>query len=132
MSNPNPRNQFKRGKSGNVNGRPKVREEVREAREVNDTEFTILINYYVRMPPAKSTAIAKMATTDNLDIIVIVAIECARKGDMRALNLILDRMIGPVKINVVQALEHKGEITFAKTDLTERIDLLKSSSGEGA
>jgi hypothetical protein len=100
MSFPNEKTQFKKGQSGNPNGRPKL--------------------------PDLSQAIAKVLAEEKdgmtaLDAILAALRAKAAKGDVRAAQELLDRGFGKSK----QSIDHSG-----KVDTSPQFDITKLDDNE--
>ena len=82
---------------GNMNGRPKLPEEVKAARKYTRGEIEVLIAKYGDMSTDELLAIAKDPKSRVIEaMIASIAAWGIKKGDQARLNFILDRTIGPV------------------------------------
>jgi len=99
---------FVKGKSGNPNGRPKVPEDIREARKINQIELERIFNKYLYMDRAEFQEQAEKTTGMPVIECMVVSL-LARgtlEGDEKKLEFFLRRLIGPV----VERLEHSGKV----------------------
>jgi hypothetical protein len=95
---------FKKGQSGNPNGRPPVPHEIRELRKHNRREVEETLSKYLRMTAAELEEVAKSPYTPALDgMVVAVIMMAARNGDQWRFNFLLDRVIGKVPDRVADA-----------------------------
>lgn len=86
---------FKKGQSGNPNGRPLVPAEIKAARQVNQIEVERIINHVAYLNMDEIKVLTKSHEAPALLVAFAKIMEKAGKyGDLWAANLILDRMIG--------------------------------------
>lgn len=108
-------NLFKKGQSGNPDGRPKLPEHIREARLMNAIECQEIMNDLIQLPREEIEEIAENPKTSvfraMLARIMVEAIKC---GDQTRLNFILDRLIGKVADSTVI----RAQIELAFCDYT--------------
>jgi len=95
--------QFKSGQSGNPNGRPKMPEEIRKARKLNQIKVAQILNDFANMNDEEFVAMLADTNTSKLERMIASAVTKAQTGEFTALNFILDRMIG----KVTDKVEHK-------------------------
>lgn len=90
---------FKKGESGNPNGRPSLPDDVKEAREINKIELERILNKYIHMTFKQIQKVCADDATPVLDLMICKIIgEAIKKGDQVKLGFILDRLpVGPVK-----------------------------------
>ena len=89
---------IKEGQVLNPLGRPKVPEDIKDARKMNKLEFERLLNKYLSMTAKEINEVLLHPETPSLDIIVCqVIIKAAARGDYLRLNFLLDRLIGKPK-----------------------------------
>lgn len=89
---------FKPGQSGNPGGRPKLPEDVKQAKLMNRIELTRLVNKLVRMTPDELTAAIKDSKASSMDIMIgRIIVKAVQQGDPVRLNFLLDRLVGKVK-----------------------------------
>lgn len=121
---PKEETQFKKGKSGNPSGRPKLPPDVQAARKLTNTQFIILVNKFLNMSREELKAAAENPNAPMLELIVAKIIERAiANGDQTRLGFILDRLIGKVP----DKIEHSGndgepiKIMSARSELKQLI-----------
>lgn len=103
------------GQSGNPNGRPKLPQDVKEARELTRASFTRLINKYLHSTPDVLKEVITNPTSLVIDAIVCkILLECGQKGDTMRLAFIIERLLGKVKEEV--------EISTPRPTIIERSD----------
>ncbi len=84
-----------KGVSGNPNGRPKLPQDVVEARKLNRNEVERILTRHVRMTKTELESAQKDPNTPALEnLIVGVLLEGMKSGDHVRLNFLLDRLIG--------------------------------------
>ena len=106
---------FKPGQSGNPGGRPKLPEDIKEARKLNKVEFERILNKYIHMTGPEIKAVMKDPGTPALDMMILRLIRsAARIGSLATLDFVLDRLIG----KVAEPVELSGSLSF--TDLIKR------------
>lgn len=99
--NPNPKTRFKKGKSGNPNGRPALPEEILKAKKLNRIELERVLNEYVNLSLAEIKSRVENPNTPALEVIIAkIIFEGAKKGDEKRLGFILDRLVGVLKRKV--------------------------------
>ena len=88
---------FKPGQSGNPGGKPKVPDDIRKARTLNQIELERTVNRYLYMDRAQVQEAIKNPETPMIELMVAsIMAQAAQKGDERRLEFILQRMIGRV------------------------------------
>lgn len=114
---------FKKGQSGNPNGRPKMPKELREAKRMRKTEFIGLLVKYLGHTLEELGAAKKDKKTPAIDRIVIaIVLNAIKHGDYKRLDFLMDRIIGKVQAKV--------DMTTAGESLNKEMDLSKLSDGE--
>lgn len=104
---PNPAYQFKPGVSGNPGGRPRLPEDVAEARKLNRVEFDRIANRYLYMSSDEAKAALQRPDCPMIEKIVgTIIIKGIQGGDHARLGFLLDRILGKVKDTV--EIENKG------------------------
>jgi len=92
-----PKHAFKPGKSGNPSGRPKLPNDVLEARKQNTTSVARILNNFMNMDMDSLKSIMNNKETPALEMMIgRIVIEAIKSGDQTRLNFILDRSIGKV------------------------------------
>ena len=95
---------FKPGQSGNPSGRPKLPEDLKKARRLNQIEVGRLMNRFSDMSIGELRKLMENPSVSTLDLMIgKIVIEAIKHGDQSRLNFILDRMIG----KVTEKVEHK-------------------------
>lgn len=110
-----PPNAFKPGTSGNPSGRPKLPEDIANARKHNSNSVARLLNAFMNMDLDSLKELMNAKTTTNLELMIgRIVIESIKSGDQTRLNFILDRSIGKVI--------EKMEIKVPKPTLVKLLD----------
>src|SRR5687768_16998427 len=89
---------YKPGQSGNPGGRPRLPEDIKEARQLNRVEFERVANKFLYMTAVEIQAAVRAPETTGLELMVgsIIA-KGIKNGDHQRLSFVLDRLIGRVK-----------------------------------
>lgn len=86
---------FKKGESGNPKGPPKVPEDIREARKLNQITFERIANKYLF---SNKSEITKSSSDPNTPVIELMISSIIHKavveGDERRLEFLLSRLVG--------------------------------------
>lgn len=114
--------EFKKGNSGNPNGRPPLPEELKKARKINKAKASQIINDFMNMTILE---IKEQISTDDThameSLIGKIIIEAQKIGDYSRVNFLFDRMIGKVtdkvehtmpKPTVIKLLDGEGTLIF--------------------
>lgn len=115
---------FKPGESGNPDGRPKLPEDIKEARKLNKIELERILNEYMHMPLKDIQARANLPDTPAFEVLLAKIIaEGIKKGDEKRLGFLLDRVVGPVKakLSLDGGEDEKGDAKPLRVELAERI-----------
>jgi hypothetical protein len=96
--------QFKKGSSGNPNGRPRVPEDIREARKLDKIAFDRTLNKFIHMPKSEFNNVMKQDISKMEQMVGRMIDSACAYGDHHRLNFILDRLIGKVA-DVVEVSE---------------------------
>ena len=89
----------------NPNGRPKIPEDLKDARKMNKFDFELTLLQYLRKTETELKTICDDNRTPALDLIVCkVILEAAAIGDAKRLDFLLTRLIG----KPVEKIEHSG------------------------
>lgn len=96
---------FKKGQSGNEGGRPKDSPEIKAIKNLTKSELVSISNLIIRQDFGALVALSKREDATTLQrMLAAVAIRIVRKGDMGALDILLNRLVGKVKDEFV----HEG------------------------
>lgn len=107
--------QFKPGQVGNPGGRPKLPEDIKEARKLNQNEVSRIINKYMNMEISAIKEDMNKPGTKALEAMIGKIISEAHKfGDYSRVNFLFDRMIGKVT--------EKMEIKVPKPTMVKLLD----------
>lgn len=88
---------FEPGVVTNPNGRPKLPEDIKEARKLNKEEIERLLNSYLGLTQEELKSKLQDPKTPTLELLMArIVVEAIKKGDERRLDFLLNRLIGPV------------------------------------
>lgn len=88
---------FKKGQSGNPNGRPKVPEHIRKLKELTTEEVKQMGDAIVLGTRQDLTNIIADRSASPLSCwIAAVVLRGIQRGDVQSLNVLLDRLVGKV------------------------------------
>jgi hypothetical protein len=100
---------FKPGVSGNPGGRPKLPDDIKEARKLGQIELERVINKYIYLSRDELKAALADTATPMFEIMVASIIaQAAQKGDQVRLDFILNRVVG----KVTDRIEHSTPKPF--------------------
>lgn len=100
---------FKPGKSGNPSGRPKDPPGLKKITNLTKKELVDIGNLVIKKDMFELKRLATNPKATVLQrMIASVAVKVISKGDMHALNLLLDRLVGKVKDEIL----HQGDLTL--------------------
>lgn len=86
---------FKKGKSGNPGGRPKLPEELRKAKEMTKADFLDIATKFLKLTKEELQAKAKDPKTTAVELVVASVIaKCISTGDQKRINFLLEWMFG--------------------------------------
>jgi hypothetical protein len=103
--NPSPKTRFKKGQSGNMDGRTPVDPEIRKIKKLTTDDLKAMLSLLFNARDHELTEILKNENEPTLKKVIATALARARKtGDMKQIDLILNRAIGKVKEEVDLAL----------------------------
>ena len=102
--------QFKKGQSGNPNGRPKGTTLVpKELRTINNRLVAETMSKYLNCTAQELQDHFKDPATSALDLIILrVLVEGIRKADQAKMNAILERIIGKVPDKIDHTTDGKS------------------------
>lgn len=110
-----PPNAFKPGTSGNPSGRPKLPEDIANARKQNANSVARILNAFMNMSLDDLKKLMASPATPTLELMIgRVVVESIKSGDQTRLNFILDRSIGKVV--------DKMEVALPKPTLVKLLD----------
>lgn len=96
--------QFRPGQSGNPSGRPKLPEDLKKARRLNQIAVGRIINEYMNLSITELKFELEDESTSALEAMIgKIIIEAHKVGDYSRVNFLFDRMIG----KVTEKVEHK-------------------------
>lgn len=95
-----------KGQSGNPNGRPKDPPGLSKLKNLSRVELVEVGNLVIKNDIKKLKAIAHPDSGESVlkTMIAAVCVKVIQKGDMHALDILLNRLVGKVK----DEIEHKG------------------------
>jgi len=94
---------FKPGQSGNPNGRPKTREDLKKVKLLTSDDVRRLLQKLLDMPTSELKKMVNDPTTPSMELLMARVIDQGLMGgNPQMLNFLLDRTIG-------RALENKEE-----------------------
>lgn len=106
---------FKKGQSGNPGGKPKLPDDIKQARKLSQIELERTINKLIYLPRSELKQVIENPATPMFEIMIASIIaQASQKGDQLRLDFVLNRMIGKVKEPV--------EVTIQKPFIIERRD----------
>lgn len=88
---------FAPGQSGNLNGRPKVPPDVRQARTANTEELTRILTEFMKLPISFLKERMKAEGTSSMEMLVgSILVKAITNGDFSRANFLFDRAFGKV------------------------------------
>lgn len=122
---------FKPGQSGNPGGRPKLPEDVREARTFNKIECERVLNKFLTWPLEDLAAFVSDKKSPVLEALVArILLEGVKRGDHVRLEWVMQRLIGKVKEEI--DLTTKGSLHFQVVNLINNIEKEVSNGEESS
>lgn len=106
--------QFTKGKSGNLSGRPKLPEDVREFKKYSYDSFVRKLQEFTLLTKEELTKRVKDPGITMFDLMFAKVVIQAAEGDKDARNLIIDRLWGKVKEQI--------DVQVIKPFVVERLD----------
>jgi len=114
-------NQFKKGKSGNPGGRPKLPPDVRAAMKLNKSAFVRLVNEYLWIPWDDSQKRLRSKDCSLMEMAIGEMALAAANGCGQSMDRILNRLIGKPRDKM--ELTIPTPFIIAKTDGTPVYEL---------
>lgn len=112
-----PPHAFKPGQSGNPSGRPKLPEDIKKSRRMNQIEVARILNRFVNLSLDELKAEMNNPETRAMELMIgKVMIKAMTDGDHTRFNFILDRMIGKVTDKVEHTLPKPTVIKLVDED----------------
>ena len=100
---------FEPGNNANPNGRPRVPEDVKQARKLTRMELERILNEYVYLSKGEITDRLKSTGTPALELIIgSIIVKAVTAGDQQRMNFLLDRL--GVRIPESDPVEEEPEI----------------------
>lgn len=107
MSNPNPENQFKPGQSGNPNGRPR-----------SGNSWKDIIDNAISLKTEKGIS--------KKEAIILILTEMALDGDLKAMEMLMDRTEGKAK-----QLTENRDLTLEENPVYQQLRSITEKFKEG-
>ena len=118
---------FKKGKSGNESGRPKLPADVRTIRELNKIELARRANQFYFMTREGLSKVVQDPNTEAIDLtICTLLIKGIEDRDEKILSLFLDRLIGKPHQTI------KADVTTKQSLHTRIVDLISKIESENS
>jgi hypothetical protein len=132
MANPKPNTthlkRYPKGVSGNPNGRPKIPEDLKKARKLNQIEVGRIINRFMNQSVEFIKNEMEDENTSALEAMIgKIIIEAHKHGDYSRVNFLFDRMIGKVTEKVEHTMPKPTVIKLIGEDAAV---ILGSSKGD--
>lgn len=113
---------FKPGQSGNPKGRPKLAPEIKAIREADSEEIILLLHEFLSQPYQETLKDYQSRTGTTFEQMVSgLIVRCVDHGDSRALETILDRLVGPITKTFDVTLPEIPRAQFVEPD-SDRAD----------
>jgi len=119
MPNKKPKKSWKKGQSGNPNGRPKLPGDLWRARGLNQLEFERTVNQFLFQDREYLNRILNDPKTTAFELLIGQMITMAiKQGDFQRLNFLMDRILGKAKETIdhnVKSVPHWVEQLYSLT-----------------
>jgi hypothetical protein len=97
---------FQPGQSGNPGGRPKIREELRDMKRLNQERFLLIVTEFLSKTKNELRRAVNDPDSSALEMMLASLMEKAiERGDPTRVNFLLDRTIGKVP-DKIEAIAH--------------------------
>lgn len=93
-----PKTAYKKGVSGNPNGRPRMPQDLRNVKKLKEDEFKAIVSLYAHMTKNELLDVIQDPATPVLHLSVCsILSKVVKEGDHARLDFLLNRTIGKVK-----------------------------------
>jgi hypothetical protein len=122
---------WKPGESGNPGGRPKLPEDIREARKVNRVEVDRVLNRFMNLSRAEIQTITNDPKAPALEFLLAsMIIQGHLEGDYKRISFVFDRLIGSVAQNVTMSDPEGGPVKVRVFTDDQLKKMAKAALGE--
>lgn len=110
MPNKKPKKSWKKGQCGNPKGRPKLPEDIKQARSLTAIEFERSVNQFLFQNKDSLHETINDPNTTIFELLIgTMILKAIREGDHVRLSFLLDRIIGKCPENVNHSVGHIPE-----------------------
>lgn len=134
MANPKGNPRWKKGESGNPNGRPKLPKELLKTRQLTPERIQREI---AKVLYKKAEEVREMVTNPDTPVLQLmiasIAMKAVTDGDHAKMNFLMERTVGKVKETKeieLRPVTYRTEVLTDGTLLQEIIDMEKLAEGE--
>ena len=93
-----PKKTWKKGQSGNLKGRPKLPDDIKEARTLNQIEFERTINKFLFESKRFLDELLESEQSTVFELMIAKMLQKAiNEGDYQRINFLMDRIVGKAK-----------------------------------